>query len=125
MANFFSSLFSSRASKPDATAAEQPTKNNAKHFDILKYDGVRAQKIGQIDYAIRCYKEALLLNEDAETLNYLVNAYVQKGMIEEAEEATSRLVALDPTQVDALLLAANLRFMQEAYGDVIQQTAHI
>lgn len=125
MANFFTSLFSSRTSASDVPAAEQSTKNNSKHFDILKYDGVRAQKIGKLDYAIRCYKEALLLNEDAETLNYLVNVYAQKGMIDEAEEITTRLVALDPTEVDALLLAANLRFMQEAYGDVIKQTAHI
>ena len=41
MGNFFTSLFSS--SKP-AEATEDKAKNEQKNFDILKYDGVRAQK---------------------------------------------------------------------------------
>lgn len=45
MGNFFTSLFSS--SKP-AEATEDKAKNEQKNFDILKYDGVRAQKMGKI-----------------------------------------------------------------------------
>ena len=40
MGNFFTSLFSS--SKP-AEATEDKAKNEQKNFDILKYDGVRAE----------------------------------------------------------------------------------
>ena len=48
MGNFFTSLFSS--SKP-AEATEDKAKNEQKNFDILKYDGVRAQKMGKIGRA--------------------------------------------------------------------------
>ena len=56
MGNFFTSLFSS--SKP-AEATEDKAKNEQKNFDILKYDGVRAQKMGKLVYAIKCFTEAL------------------------------------------------------------------
>ena len=49
MGNFFKSLFSSSKA---ATPEEEKSKNDQKNFDILKYDGVRAQKIGQVAYAI-------------------------------------------------------------------------
>ena len=53
MGNFFTSLFSS--SKP-AEATEDKAKNEQKNFDILKYDGVRAQKMGKLAYAIKCLR---------------------------------------------------------------------
>ena len=49
MGNFFKSLFSSSKA---ATPEEEKSKNDQKNFDILKYDGVRAQKIGQVAYAM-------------------------------------------------------------------------
>ena len=49
MGNFFTSLFSS--SKP-AEATEDKAKNEQKNFDILKYDGVRAQKMGKLAYEL-------------------------------------------------------------------------
>ena len=52
MGNFFKSLFSSSKA---ATPEEEKSKNDQKNFDILKYDGVRAQKIGQVAYAIKSY----------------------------------------------------------------------
>ena len=72
MGNFFTSLFSS--SKP-AEATEDKAKNEQKNFDILKYDGVRAQKMGKLAYAIKCFTEALNIQEDFETMSYLVSAY--------------------------------------------------
>ena len=72
MGNFFTSLFSS--SKSEDTA-EGKAKNDQKNFDILKYDGIRAQKIGQVAYAIKCFTEALNIQEDFETMNHLVSAY--------------------------------------------------
>ena len=71
MGNFFTSLFSS--SKP-AEATEDKAKNEQKNFDILKYDGVRAQKMGKLVYAIKCFTEALNIQEDFETMSYLVSA---------------------------------------------------
>ena len=73
MGNFFTSLFSS--SKKNEDTVEEKVKNDQKNFDILKYDGVRAQKMGQVAYAIKCFTEALNIEEDFETMNYLVSAY--------------------------------------------------
>ena len=73
MGNFFKSLFSS---SKVATPEEEKSKNDQKNFDILKYDGVRAQKIGQVAYAIKCFTEALKMQEDFETMTYLVDTRV-------------------------------------------------
>ena len=54
---------------------EDKAKNEQKNFDILKYDGVRAQKMGKLVYAIKCFTEALNIQEDFETMSYLVSAY--------------------------------------------------
>ena len=59
MGNFFKSLFSSSKA---ATPEEEKSKNDQKNFDILKYDGVRAQKIGQVAYAIKCDRKSTRLN---------------------------------------------------------------
>lgn len=79
MGNFFTSLFSS--SKSEDTA-EGKAKNDQKNFDILKYDGIRAQKIGQVAYAIKCFTEALNIQEDFETMNHLVSAYSMANQTE-------------------------------------------
>lgn len=116
MGNFFKNFFSGT---PAETPEEDRIKNNKKNFDILKYDGVRAQKLGQLDYAIRCYREALKLDEDFETLNYLLGAYTLKGWFDEALETADRLVELEPGQTAPLLARANLNYMQENYPAVL------
>ena len=40
---------------------EEKQKNNQKNFEIFKYDGMRAQRMGRADYAIKCFTEALAL----------------------------------------------------------------
>ena len=54
---FFKSFFSG---KPDNPMAEQE-KAKQKNFDIFKYDGMRAQRMGRHDYAINCFTEALAI----------------------------------------------------------------
>lgn len=123
MGNFFKSLFSgsSDGEKPE----EEKTKNDKKNFDIFKYDGVRAQKMGQIDYAIRCYTEALKLEDDFETMSYLVGAYTVKNALEEALQVADRMVELEPAHVPALLTRANLNFMLEHYPPVLADCGHV
>lgn len=33
--------------------------NDKKNFEILKYDGIRAQRMGKLPYAIKCLKKQL------------------------------------------------------------------
>ena len=51
---FFKSFFSG---KPDNPLAEQE-KTRQKNFDIFKYDGIRAQRMGRQDYAINSRRAA-------------------------------------------------------------------
>lgn len=97
---FFKSLFSSQPKEP---ANEGGRKIEEKNFDILKYDGVRAQKIHKLAYAIRCFEEALNIQEDFETRSFLVAAYVASGKPEEALTVLDKMRELKPNDVDTLL----------------------
>ena len=48
--NIFKSLFSS---KENTNKKEE--KQQEKEFDILKFDGMRAQRLGRPDYAEKCF----------------------------------------------------------------------
>ena len=122
MGNFFTSLFSSSKA---ATPEEEKSKNDQKNFDILKYDGVRAQKIGQVAYAIKCFTGALKLQEDFETMTYLVAAYTTANKAEDALEVLNRMVELEPDHIDTLLTRVNVLFMLDKDADVIADCRHI
>lgn len=47
---FFKSFFSGKSDSP----ANEKQKNEQKNFEIFKYDGMRAQRMGRTDYAIKC-----------------------------------------------------------------------
>ena len=49
---FFKALFGSKEEKPE----EKKKAEEAKNFDVLKYDGVRALRAGQAEFAIRCWR---------------------------------------------------------------------
>ena len=34
-----------------------------KNFEILKYDGIRAQRMGKLPYAIKCFEEASTIDD--------------------------------------------------------------
>lgn len=55
MPNFFKSFFSGKSETPES----EKQKNDQKNFEIFKYDGLRAQRMGRPDYAIKCFTEAL------------------------------------------------------------------
>ncbi|HIY37183.1 MAG TPA: hypothetical protein H9972_10775, partial [Candidatus Paraprevotella stercorigallinarum] len=70
---FFKTLFTGKSDSPQETKQ----KNNDRNFDILKYDGIRALKIGKTSYAIRCFREALNIKSDIETISHLATALIQ------------------------------------------------
>ncbi|MDR2119077.1 MAG: tetratricopeptide repeat protein [Tannerellaceae bacterium] len=113
MGNFFKSLFPSSETEKSAAAQE---KENRKKFDVFKYDGVRAQRIGQIPYAIKCFREALKIREDVEVLQFLAAACAAIHDADEALLATNRLVELEPDNAATLLSRASL-FYQTDQGN--------
>ena len=114
---FFDSLFSS-ASKKNPEQDEK--KNEEKNFDILKYDGVRAQKIHKLEYAIRCFEEALNIQEDFETRTYLVSAYLASNKLEAALHTLDKMRELQPDHVDTLLTRIHVLFLLDRDAEVIQ-----
>ena len=57
------------------TPETEKEKNDKKNFEILKYDGIRAQRMGKLPYAIKCFEEAVAINDELETLSLLATAY--------------------------------------------------
>ena len=114
MPNFFKSFFSGKSEDPE----NEKQKTAKKNFEIFKYDGLRAQRMGRPDYAIKCFNEALAIEEDFETLNYLSQIYMQTGEFVKAHELLERMIALEPELTSTYLTLANLCFMQENYQEM-------
>ena len=109
--SFLSSLFSGKSATPE----EEKQKQDNKNFEILKFDGLRAARMGRLDYAILCYQKALALKPDFEVKQYLSQAYVQGGMLDEARTQLEEMAAEEPTHIPSLLMLANVCFMLEDY----------
>lgn len=114
---FFSSLFSS--AKKEEIASEDQSKDNLKNFDILKYDGVRAMQMRQIAYAIKCFRMALEIQSDFETMNYLVNAYTIDNDGESALEMVDLMLEMEPENTHTLLTRVNILFHLDRNGEAI------
>lgn len=112
---FFKSLFSSRPKGP----AEGGRKAEGKNFDILKYDGVRAQKIHKYAYAIRCFEEALNIREDFETRSFLTAAYIASGKPEEALGVLDKMHELRPEDENTLLTRIQVLFLLDKNAEAI------
>ena len=108
---FFKSFFSGKQDKPET----EKQKNNQKNFEIFKYDGMRAQRMGRPDYAIKCFTEALAIQDDFETMSYLSQVYVQTNALSEAHELLERMAKLEPEHTSTFLTLANVCYLQEDY----------
>lgn len=82
MPNFFKSFFSGKSETPES----EKQKNDQKNFEIFKYDGLRAQRMGRPDYAVKCFTEALAIQKEFETMGYLSQLYIQMGETAKARE---------------------------------------
>ena len=109
---FFKSFFSGKPANPE----EEKQKNNQKNFEIFKYDGMRAQRMGRADYAIKCFTEALALQEDFETMGYLAQVCIQSNELDEAHQLLERMIRIEPEHTSTLLTLANVCYMQEDYA---------
>lgn len=112
----------------DQTPEEERQEKEQKNFDLLKYDGVKAMKIGQLDYAVRCFQEALKLTDDLEVHDYLSQVLVRQGALDEALSEVQLLADAEPGNLSVLLRKAQIAYMMEDYetmGDACQQALEI
>lgn len=117
---FFKSFFSGKAEDPEA----EKQKNNQKNFEIFKYDGMRAQRMGRMEYAVKCFTEALALQEDFETMGYLAQVYIQTSQLDEARRLLERMTEMEPTHTQTFLVLANVCYMQEDYAGMAEAAQH-
>lgn len=100
------------------TPEEEKKSVEAKQFDLLKYDGVKAMRMGQFDYAVKCFREALKIQEDLKVRDYLSQALIHQGQLAEAVAELKALHQLAPDNVEVLLQAAHVAYMQEDYDEM-------
>ena len=117
---FWKSFFGGEPDSPE----EERKNAEAKNFDLLKYDGVKALRLRQADYAIRCFREALKVHDDAEVRDYLQQALVSTGRLEEALSELQSLLALSPDNVNVLFQAAHVAYMLEDYPQMAALAGH-
>ena len=109
---FFNALFGGKQLSPEEEKLEQ----EAKKFDLLKYDGVKAMKMGQADYAMRCFTEALKLSDDLEVHDYLSQVLLQRGELDAAVAELRILAEAEPENVQIQIRIAQVAYMQEDYA---------
>lgn len=94
---------------------EKTQAEEARNFDILKYDGVKALKSNQYDYAVKCLCHALEIKEDLETTDYLSQAYVMTGQLTLAYDMLQKLADAQPDNQQIFIRMANIAYMLEDY----------
>ena len=114
--NFFKALFGGSEETPE----QKQQADEARKFDMFKYDGVRAAKIGQHAYAVKCFNEALKLRDDLEVRDYLSQALVRTGELAEAYEQLQKLAEAEPENMAVWLRTAQVAHMMENYTAMAQ-----
>lgn len=112
--NFFKALFGGKEENPE----EKKKAEEEKNFDVLKYDGVRALRSGQHDYAISCFTHALGMKEDLEIRDYMSQALILADRLPEAYECLHNIAEAQPDNMQALIRMANVAYMLEDYRAV-------
>ncbi len=113
--NFFKALFSSK----QEDASERKQAEEEKHFDVLKYDGIRALRSNQTEYAIKCFVHSLEIKEDLEVRENLSLAYINQGSLKEAYEQLLKIARVQPDNLALLNRMANILYMMEDYDNML------
>lgn len=116
MGNFFKSLFQSKEENNE----NEKIKNEKKNFEIFKFDGLRAQRMGRADYAVKCFINALDIEEDFETMGYLSQLYIQTHELDKARQLLNRMAQLEPQLTNTWVVMANVCYMQEDYTEMVK-----
>jgi tetratricopeptide (TPR) repeat protein len=111
---FWKSFFGGEEESPE----EEKRNTEAKNFDLMKYDGVKAMRMGQFEYAEKCFREALKLQEDLEVRDYLSQTLMRLNRLDEALEELLTISRAQPDNVAVLLQAAHVAYMQEDYAQM-------
>ncbi len=105
-------MFGGKEENPE----EKKRQEEARQFDVLKYDGVRALRMGQSAYAVQCFTHALDLKDDLECHDYLSQALISCNELPQAYEQLLKLAEADSDNQQIFLRMAQVAFLMENYG---------
>ncbi len=108
---FLKSLFNGKVETPEEKKKEEESRN----FDVLKYDGVKALRMGELAHAVDLFTHALTMQEDLEVRDYLSQALIHVGRLEEAYEQLQKLADAEPENVQLLVRMTDVAYMLEDY----------
>ncbi|MEG1838797.1 MAG: tetratricopeptide repeat protein [Bacteroidaceae bacterium] len=91
---------------------------NKRDFEILKYDGIRAQRMGNVAQALKCFAAAVEISGEYETVGYLVDAYIQHGDLDEAVKHLLNRAESKPEDATNFIALANICYLQEKYSEM-------
>lgn len=111
---FWKSFFGGEEQNPE----EEKKDAEAKQFDLMKYDGVKAMRMGQFEYAEKCFREALKVHDDLEIHDYLSQTLMRLNRLQESLEELLLINREQPENVSVLLQAAHVAFMLEDYAQM-------
>lgn len=109
---FLKSFFGGKEESPE----EKRKREEARDFDVLKTDGVKALRMGKPDMAVKCFKKALELRDDLETLDYLSQALIRNDQLGEALEKLNMLAEAQPDNINIILMMIRVNYMMEDYN---------
>ena len=110
---FWNSLFGG-----ETDPEEEKKAADERNFDLLKYDGVKAMRIGQFEYAVKCFEKALQTKDDAEVRDYLSRAFLRLGRFDDALAELKTLALQEPDNIHLKMQAAGVAYMKEDYDEM-------
>lgn len=110
--SFFKALFGGKIETPE----EKEKAEEEKNFEVLKYDGVRAMRSGNMDYAVKCFRHALEFKDDLEIHDYLSQVLINSNELMKAMEELQVLADACPDNSQVLTHMANVAYMMEDYA---------
>jgi len=111
---FWKSLFGGEQPSPE----EEKKNADERQFDLMKYDGMKALRMGQAEYAEKCLLEALKVRDDIEVRDILSQALIRMGRLDEALEQLKHMAAATSGHPQLLLRAAHVAYMLEDYDQM-------
>lgn len=111
---FWKSFFGGEEQNPE----EEKKDAEAKQFDLMKYDGVKAMRIGQFEYAEKCFREALKVHDDLEIHDYLSQTLMHLNRLQESLEELLLISREQPDNSSVMIQAAHVAYMLENYAQM-------
>ena len=112
---FFKSLFG----VDDGNANNDKQHEADKDFDILSYDGARALKQGNAEYATKCFEHALNIKDDAVVREQLADALYQQGQYAQSHDQYAKLIELEPDNAALLMRKIEVAYLADMYEVVV------